>query len=93
MAGLDAEPPLPPASLGPDSWVYDFVYRPDGSPTPLQTAAREAGARVCDGAAHVETQAVLALPVLGLDASLGALVAERTEAAFGRRPQRWDADP
>lgn len=89
MAGLDAEPALPATSLGPDTWVYDFVYRPDGSPTPLQAAAGAAGAPLTDGAAHVETQAILALPVLGLDPALAALVSERTAAAFGRPPQRW----
>lgn len=89
MAGLEAEPALPGASLGPDTWVYDFVYRPDGSPTPLQSSAAAAGAPLTDGAAHVETQAILALPVLGLDPALAALVSERTAAAFGRPPQRW----
>lgn len=91
MAGLDAESPLPAASLGPDTWLYDFVYRPDGSRTPLQAAAGAAGAPLTDGAAHVEEQAILALPVLGLDPSLAGVVSERTEAAFGRPPQRWAA--
>ena len=91
MVGLDAEPPLPAESLGPETWVYDFVYRPDGSQTPLQAAAASAGAPLTDGAAHVETQAILALPVLGLEPSLAALVSERTQAAFARRPQRWTA--
>jgi shikimate dehydrogenase len=93
MIGLDGEVPLPPEALGPRTWVYDFVYRPDGSLTPLQSVAASVGAPVSDGAAHVEAQAILALPVLGLDGSLSVLVSERTEAAFSRPPLRWAARP
>ncbi len=40
---------VPPGALRPHHLVLDMVYRPDGSPTPLVTHARQAGARTADG--------------------------------------------
>jgi shikimate 5-dehydrogenase len=90
MIGLDAESPLPPGSMGPRTWVYDFVYRPDGAMTPLQSTAVWAEAHVLDGLAHLEEQAVLALPALGLGSELGAAVSQALTACVVRPPLRWE---
>lgn len=89
MVGLDAEPPVSADVLNSDTWIYDFVYRPDGSMTPLQSAGVWAEAQVSDGLAHLEEQAVLALPMLGLDPGLAELIREQVEVAMSRPPLRW----
>lgn len=89
MAGLQTESPLPPGSIGARTWVYDFVYRPDGTRTPLQSAAVGAGAQVSDGLAHLESQAILALPALNLDAALADLISRQARATLSCVPLRW----
>lgn len=42
-------PLVPPGALRPHHFVFDMVYRPDGSPTPLISQARQAGGRTADG--------------------------------------------
>lgn len=52
--------PLPAAGLPPGLFVFDTVYRKDGTPTPLVAAAREAGRRAVGGYALLLHQGALA---------------------------------
>ncbi|MBP8532275.1 shikimate dehydrogenase [Streptomyces sp. MK37H] len=77
----------------PSSWfcgrpmLYDFVYTP--VPTALQRTATWAGVTVCDGLAHLESQAVATLPLLDLPESFAPLLRAGLTAAAGRTPCRW----
>jgi shikimate dehydrogenase len=60
--GLDPvdSSPLPAEVIPRHVRVFDTVYRADGSPTPLQAAARRAGAQAVDGRALLLHQGALA---------------------------------
>lgn len=89
MVGRDDDTPLPGRSMSSRTWMYDFVYRPDGAMTPLQSVALWAEAQVSDGLAHLQAQTITALAVLGLDPDLASVVSERIQAAVHRRPMSW----
>ncbi|MDO8186513.1 hypothetical protein Q5424_24155 [Conexibacter sp. JD483] len=89
MAGRDEPSPLAAAELRPGARLYDLVYRPDGSATPLQAAALEAGAEVVDGLAHFEAQAVASLPHVGLAPALAGDVTPAVARLAGRAGRRW----
>ncbi len=91
MAGRDEPSPLAAGELRPGARLYDLVYRPDGSATPLQAAALEAGAEVVDGLAHFEAQAVASLPHVGLAPRLAGDVTPAVAQLAGRAGRRWSA--
>jgi shikimate dehydrogenase len=51
--------PLPPEIIPGHVRIFDTVYRADGSPTPLETAAQRAGVRVVGGRALLLHQGAL----------------------------------
>jgi shikimate dehydrogenase len=89
MDGDDSASPIPTSAFTPYTHLYDLVYRGDGTTTPLQDAARAAGARVVDGLAHLEAQAVTCLPHIGLDGSLAPLIGSTLAELVGRTPAVW----
>jgi shikimate dehydrogenase len=91
MDGDVSPAPVPAEAFTPETFLYDLVYRGDGSPTPLQDGARAGGAEVIDGLAHLEAQAVTCLPHIGLDGALSALIAPTLAELVGRAPARWSS--
>ncbi|HET9103253.1 MAG TPA: hypothetical protein VFN55_07845 [Solirubrobacteraceae bacterium] len=89
MSGDELHAPLPAAVFGPGTSLYDFVYRPDGSPTPLQDVALACGADVSDGLAHLEAQAICALPFVGLASELETALVQALADTVGSDPRRW----
>ena len=61
--GADDLCPVPAKSLRPELWVFDTVYRRDGTPTALVDAARAAGSETADGLALLLHQGALAFEV------------------------------
>lgn len=71
--------------------VYDLVY--GHGTTALVAQAAERGARVADGLAHLEAQAVALLPHLGLPLDRAGTVHAHLALAAGREPLRWSVPP
>jgi shikimate dehydrogenase len=57
----DAPPPVPTTALHPRLLVYDLIYNP--AETRLLAAARECGARTCNGVSMLAHQGALALEI------------------------------
>jgi shikimate dehydrogenase len=57
----DDPPPVPATALHPRLFVYDLIYNP--AETRLLTAARQCGARTCNGVAMLAHQGALALEI------------------------------
>lgn len=89
MSGDELDSPLPAAVFGAETSLYDFVYRADGSPTPLQAVALAAGGDVSDGLAHLEAQAVCALPFVNLASTLEPALVRALAETVGTEPRRW----
>lgn len=89
MSGDELEAPLPASVFGVDTSLYDFVYRADGSPTPLQAVALAGGGAVSDGLAHLEAQAMCALPFLDLSAEFEPALVRALAETVGSDPRRW----
>jgi len=84
--------PVPQDALTPGLLLYDLVYTRSGS-TPLQAAALEAGALVCDGLTHVYEQAIPSFRLFtGQEPPAGVLRRGLVSALRGREPLDWGSD-
>jgi shikimate dehydrogenase len=83
--------PVPKELLRPGLLVYDIVYQRTGLNT-LQSEAVAAGARVCDGMAHIFEQAPFSFQMLTDREAPRDLMLQSLIAATGRQPLDWGSD-